>query len=62
MTVTVSHLSLEPDTPLMDSDLIQRLYVEYRFLGIAPEELETPFSLPKPKPYNHLVYNFKKGK
>ena len=61
MTVTISHLSLEPDTPIMDNDLIQRFYVEYRFLGIAPEETETPFSLPKPKPFQNLVYNFRKG-
>ncbi|XP_022097495.1 protein fantom-like [Acanthaster planci] len=60
VSVTIFHLSLEPDTAVIDDANIQRLYVEYRFLGLSGEETETPFSLPKPKAYHNLVYNFKK--
>ena len=51
-------------TPLWSHDKsIFKLYIEYQFLGINQEELETPFSIPKPGPggpYN-LSYNFYKG-
>ncbi|XP_038049511.1 protein fantom-like isoform X2 [Patiria miniata] len=60
VSVTIFHLSLEPDTPVITDDNVQRLYVEYHFLGLSGEETETPFSLPKPKAYHNLVYNFKK--
>ena len=38
-----------------------RLFVEYRFLDVPPEELESPYSLPLPEPGQKLVFNFKKG-
>ncbi|XP_033116274.1 protein fantom-like isoform X2 [Anneissia japonica] len=60
VTVTISHVSLEPETRVVEDENVERLFVEYRFLGCQPEELETPFSLPKPKPDHHIVFNFKK--
>ncbi|PIK44491.1 hypothetical protein BSL78_18663 [Apostichopus japonicus] len=57
--IALNHLSLEPG-PIIDNETIQRLYVEYRFLGVAAEETETPYSLPKPAPYNHIAFNFRR--
>ena len=38
-----------------------RLFVEYRFLDVPPEQLESPHSLPLPEPGEPLVFNFRKG-
>ncbi|XP_071824363.1 protein fantom-like isoform X2 [Apostichopus japonicus] len=57
--IALNHLSLEPG-PIIDNETIQRLYVEYRFLGVPAEETETPYSLPKPTPYNHIAFNFRR--
>ena len=46
----------------MTNDQIKQLFVEYKFLGIEPQETETPFSLPKPKPYHQIQFNFNKSK
>lgn len=63
MTIVVSRLSLEDDSPVMENDQIQQLFVEYKFLGLPPQELETPFSLPKPKnSHQSLTFNFSKSK
>ena len=41
--------------------MIQHLQVEYKFLDVPPEELETPFALPKPKAGGEsIVFNFTK--
>ncbi|XP_077868086.1 protein fantom-like [Saccoglossus kowalevskii] len=61
VTVAVFSLMLDEESDVMQDDKIQRLYVEYRFLGVDPAELETPFSLPKPKPNQRISYNFKKN-
>ncbi|KAL3860281.1 hypothetical protein ACJMK2_010423 [Sinanodonta woodiana] len=58
VTITITSLSLYPDSPPMHDDSIKQLFVEYKFLGIKPEETETPFSLPKPKPNSHIQFNF----
>ncbi|XP_071959078.1 protein fantom-like [Antedon mediterranea] len=60
VTVTISHVILEADTRVIEDENIERLFVEYRFLGCVPEELETPFALPKPKPDHRIEFNFKK--
>ncbi|XP_033626403.1 protein fantom-like isoform X2 [Asterias rubens] len=60
VSVTIFHLSLDADNPVINDDKVQRLYVEYHFLGLSAEETETPFSLPKTKAYSNLVFNFKK--
>ena len=59
--VTIAHVRLEADAPILNNDAIQMLFVEYRFLGVPLEETETPFSLPKPKPDTQIAFNFTKG-
>ncbi len=61
MRVTIAHVRLEADAPILNNDAIQMLFVEYRFLGVPLEETETPFSLPKPKPDTQIAFNFTKG-
>ncbi|XP_067651387.1 protein fantom-like isoform X8 [Haliotis asinina] len=60
VTVIISNLTLEEDCAIMSRDNIKQLFVEYKFLGLDPQETETPFSLPKPKPYQQITYNFTK--
>ena len=57
----VSHLSLNPEAPALDNDAVKMLFVEYRFLGVSPEETETPYSLPKPAANKTISFNFSKG-
>ena len=61
VTVVVSHLSLEEDCEAMRNPNINKLFVEYRFLGLPPEDTETPFALPKPRPYQSITFNFSKS-
>ena len=61
VTVEVAHLTLDEDNPITDNDDVRMLFVEYRFLNRPLGELETPFSLPKPKPNHKITFNFKKG-
>ena len=58
----IHNLSLEDDSRLLENDLVSKLFVEYRFLGIAPEETECPYALPKPAPGESISFNFKKSK
>ena len=37
---------------------VSRLYVAYKFLE---EVYDTPYSLPKPKPKENIVFNFRDG-
>ncbi|XP_060591570.1 protein fantom-like isoform X2 [Ruditapes philippinarum] len=60
VTVAINHVSLEEDADAMNNPSIRQLFVEYKFLGIDPQETETPFSLPKPKPYHNIQFNFSK--
>jgi hypothetical protein len=62
VTVAINHVSLEEDADAMNNPSIRQLFVEYKFLGIDPQETETPFSLPKPKPYHNIQFNFSKSK
>ena len=39
---------------------ISNLYIEYSFLDVPQEDLETPFSLPKPNPGEKITFNFRK--
>ena len=59
MTVIVGQLSLNEEAPIEDNKM---LYIEYRFLGVPLEETETPYSLPRPDPYNEISFNFTKGR
>ncbi|XP_069113817.1 protein fantom-like isoform X2 [Argopecten irradians] len=60
VTITISHLSLEEGADVLHRDNIRQLFVAYNFLGIDPQELETPFSLPKPRPGQQIAFNFSK--
>ncbi|XP_062566792.1 protein fantom-like [Saccostrea cucullata] len=60
VTVTISHLSLNENATVLDNDNVKQLFVAYNFLGIDPQDLETPFSLPKPKANIPIAYNFTK--
>ena len=61
VTIAINHVSLESDSHVLTNDSIRQLFVEYKFLGIEPQETETPFSLPKPKPYHTIQFNFSKS-
>lgn len=60
VTVTISHLVLSTGASVLDNESIRQLFVSYNFLGIPPDELETPFSLPKPKAEQQITFNFSK--
>ena len=60
VTVTISHLVLSTGAPVLENENIRQLFVSYNFLGILPDELETPFSLPKPKAEQQITFNFSK--
>lgn len=55
------HLTLKPGSSVLNDPNIQMLYVEYRFLDYPLEEMETPFSLPKPIPPDVITYGYQKG-
>ena len=57
----ISRLSFNRKAPALDNDAIKMLFVEYRFLGVPPEETETPYSLPKPAANKNISFNFSKG-
>ena len=48
------------DADFIEDDKVSQLYVEYKFLDLPPEELETPFSLPKPSALDKITFNFRK--
>lgn len=60
VTVVISHLTLEVDSKPVKNENVKQLYVEYRFLNYPPEELETPYPLPKPKNGLPVNYHFSK--
>ncbi|XP_060568170.1 X-linked retinitis pigmentosa GTPase regulator-interacting protein 1-like [Ruditapes philippinarum] len=60
VTVAINHVSLKEGAEAMNNPSIHQLFVEYRFLGMDPQETDTPFSLPKPKPYHNIQFNFSK--
>lgn len=62
MTIVVSYVSLDEDSPLLTNNDVRMLFVEYHFLGVPLEETETPYSLPKPTaPNKPISFNFTKG-
>jgi len=60
ITIIVSSLTLFDNSPVLEMDRIQQLFVSYKFLDCDPEQLETPISLPKPKANRSISFNFKK--
>ncbi|XP_071142880.1 X-linked retinitis pigmentosa GTPase regulator-interacting protein 1-like [Mytilus edulis] len=60
VTVTITHLVLSTGAAVLDKESISQLFVSYIFLGIELHELETPFSLPKPKAEQPINFNYSK--
>ena len=55
-------LSFDPDSRIALDKSVQRVYVEYRLLGVPMETTETPLSLRKPTDGEEIHYNFIRGK
>ncbi|XP_065064438.1 protein fantom-like [Rhopilema esculentum] len=60
VTIEVGSLMLYDNAAVYSMDNQMQLYVAYRFLDEDPASLETPDSLPLPKPNRPIHYNFKK--
>ena len=58
--ILVSDFEAAKDASFIKDDKVCLLYVEYSFLDTPPEELETPFSLPKPASMEKITFNFRK--
>ncbi|KAK7909375.1 hypothetical protein WMY93_014059 [Mugilogobius chulae] len=58
LRVEILSLRLEPGTPLALDKSVQRLFVEYRLLGVPLQSTETPESLRKPGAGQEVHYNF----
>lgn len=58
LRVEILSLRLEPSSPLALDKSVQRLFVEYRLLGVPLESTETPMSLKKPSRDQEVHYNF----
>ncbi|XP_071514163.1 protein fantom-like isoform X2 [Panulirus ornatus] len=57
--VEVCSLTLHNDCSVIQDPLVEFLFVDYHgFLGLPPDLLETPVSLPKPPPGCSLNFNF----
>lgn len=58
----MSSLTLWPDCGILQDPLVELVFVDYHgFLGLPPDQLETPLSLPKNAPDNTLNFNFGQG-
>ena len=58
--ILVSDFEAAQDAPFVTNDQVSLLYVEYTFLDVPQEDLETPFSLPKPGSLEKITFNFRK--
>ena len=58
--IVVSEFEAAKSAAFIQDDKVSQLYVEYTFLDISSEELETPFSLPKPSQLESITFNFRK--
>ncbi|XP_061664289.1 protein fantom isoform X2 [Syngnathoides biaculeatus] len=56
--VEILSLTLEPSSNVALDRSVQRVYVEYRLLGVPMETTETPVSLRKPTAGEEIHYNF----
>ena len=60
IVIIVSDFEAAKDAKFVEDEQVSQLYVEYKFLDLPVEELETPFSLPKPAPQEKITFNFRK--
>ncbi|KAG9328679.1 hypothetical protein JZ751_011491 [Albula glossodonta] len=58
LTVEILSLSFDPTSHVALDQSVQRVYVEYRLLGVPMETTETPMSLRKPTAGEEIHYNF----
>ncbi|KAI3376547.1 hypothetical protein L3Q82_017002 [Scortum barcoo] len=58
LRVEILSLTFEPSSHVALDESVQRVYVEYRLLGIPMETTETPMSLRKPREGEEIHYNF----
>ncbi|XP_061566415.1 protein fantom [Cololabis saira] len=58
LRVEILSLSFEPSSRVALDESVQRVYVEYRLLGVPMETTETPMSLRKPGEGEEVHYNF----
>ncbi|XP_030578643.1 protein fantom-like isoform X1 [Archocentrus centrarchus] len=58
LRVEILSLTFEPSSHVAMDESVQRVYVEYRLLGIPMETTETPMSLRKPTEGEEIHYNF----
>ncbi|KAM9425744.1 protein fantom [Pholidichthys leucotaenia] len=58
LRVEILSLTFEPSSHVALEQSVQRVYVEYRLLGIPMETTETPMSLRKPTEGEEIHYNF----
>ncbi|XP_068569655.1 protein fantom [Cebidichthys violaceus] len=58
LRVEILSLSFEPSSRVTLDKSVQRVYVEYRLLGVPMETTETPMSLRKPTKGEEIHYNF----
>uniref|UniRef100_UPI0037E88397 protein fantom n=1 Tax=Semicossyphus pulcher TaxID=241346 RepID=UPI0037E88397 len=58
LKVEIMSLTFEPSSYVVLDESVQRVYVEYRLLGIPMETTETPMSLRKPIEGKEIHYNF----
>lgn len=57
--VVVADFEGEKGAAFLADESISNIYVEYNFLDVGGEELETPFSLAKPRPGEKINFNFR---
>ncbi|XP_053272543.1 protein fantom [Pleuronectes platessa] len=58
LRVEILSLTFEPSSHVALNKSVQRVYVEYRLLGVPIETTETPMSLRKPTKGEEIHYNF----
>ncbi|XP_061620244.1 protein fantom isoform X3 [Phyllopteryx taeniolatus] len=58
LRVEILSLTFEPSSHVALDNSVQRVYVEYRLLGVPVETTETPVSLRKPTAGEEIHYNF----
>ncbi|XP_024864266.1 protein fantom isoform X3 [Kryptolebias marmoratus] len=58
LRVEILSLTFEPSSHVALDQSVQRVYVEYRLLGVPMETTETPMSLRKPLEGEEIHYNF----